>query len=372
MISRGVGLDEQLDPNGHAGEVADGVGEHAGVAGPDALGGQRARDAEQERAAVVGETGRTPWNHAAQVAGASWSRRALAPWSQISSAVTGAPALLFPQERPQVWRSWRTRILPEAAVGPEPTGKSASPAAAARGAQRSTGPRARQEGRGQCAPTAFSPALRGPVIRARTLDCFPPPARSLTPDHARSPRGGSFVEAHVPTQQPQAQEDPRFPPPDAHPRWPRRAPVPPRPGPEATLGLIRSVRDRATFEALARARRRRSGPVWLRCASSPSRFGVSRHDDGRHAASASPTPSVARWERGRSQPGAPPAPRRGRAATSTSSLPAGPTCSVRSDACVHRRRSRPSIVRSGDLLRGVTRDDTDDALMADTTTRPFT
>ena len=41
-------------------------------------------------------------------------------------------------------------------------------------------------------------------------------------------------------------------------------PRPPRPRPEASLGLIWRVRDRATFEALARARRRRAGPVSLR------------------------------------------------------------------------------------------------------------
>ncbi|MET0894847.1 MAG: ribonuclease P protein component [Acidimicrobiia bacterium] len=32
--------------------------------------------------------------------------------------------------------------------------------------------------------------------------------------------------------------------------------------------MTRPVRDRATFEVLARARRLRSGPIWLRCAPS--------------------------------------------------------------------------------------------------------
>ena len=45
---------------------------------------------------------------------------------------------------------------------------------------------------------------------------------------------------------------------------PSRAARPPGPRPEASLGLIWRVRDRATFEALARARRHRAGPVSLR------------------------------------------------------------------------------------------------------------
>src|SRR5205085_5175455 len=75
---------------------------------------------------------------------------------------------------------------------------------------------------------------------------------------------GLFVEAHVPTQQPQARQDARFSPPDAHQGGSRGAARPPGARPEAALGLIWRVRDRATFEALARARRQRSGPVSLR------------------------------------------------------------------------------------------------------------
>jgi ribonuclease P protein component len=71
-------------------------------------------------------------------------------------------------------------------------------------------------------------------------------------------------EAPVPTQQPKAQEDARFPHPHAHPRRSGRHQVPASTGPRPALGLIRSVRDRATFEALARARRRSGGVVTLR------------------------------------------------------------------------------------------------------------
>lgn len=93
---------------------------------------------------------------------------------------------------------------------------------------------------------------------------FPPPARSPTPDRARPPRGGSSFEAHVPAQQSQARENPRLPPADAHQGGPRGAARPPGSRPQAPLGLIWRVRDRATFEALAGARRQRAGPVSLR------------------------------------------------------------------------------------------------------------
>src|SRR5262249_2107903 len=99
--------------------------------------------------------------------------------------------------------------------------------------------------------------------RHPTLGRFLPPAWSPTRPRATASRG-LFVEAHVPTQHPQARQDPRFSRPDAHPGRPRRPARSPGPRPEASLRLIRRVRDRATFEALARARRRRAGPVSLR------------------------------------------------------------------------------------------------------------
>jgi ribonuclease P protein component len=71
-------------------------------------------------------------------------------------------------------------------------------------------------------------------------------------------------EAPVPTQQPQAQEDARLPSPHAHPRRPSRHQGPAPAGPQPALGLIRPVRDRATFDALARARGRAGGVVTLR------------------------------------------------------------------------------------------------------------
>jgi len=92
-------------------------------------------------------------------------------------------------------------------------------------------------------------------------------------------------EAPVPTQQPQAQEDPRFPHPHADARRSGRHQVPAPTGPRPAVGLIRSVRDRATFDALARARHRSGGVVTLRFVpgdpASPPRLAVATaHSSG--------------------------------------------------------------------------------------------
>lgn len=71
-------------------------------------------------------------------------------------------------------------------------------------------------------------------------------------------------EAHVPAQQPEAQEEARVPAPDEDPGRSGRAEGPPSAGPQATLRLIWRVRDRGTFEALGRASARSVGPVRLR------------------------------------------------------------------------------------------------------------
>jgi ribonuclease P protein component len=71
-------------------------------------------------------------------------------------------------------------------------------------------------------------------------------------------------EAHVPTQQPEAQEEARLPWPDAQSWRAGGAAIAPRARPQAPQRLIWRIRDRATFEALARARRHRRGPISLR------------------------------------------------------------------------------------------------------------
>jgi len=73
-----------------------------------------------------------------------------------------------------------------------------------------------------------------------------------------------FLEADLPTEHPQAEEDPWFSHTHAQPWWARRPAVAPGPRAEKTLRLIWRVRDRATFQALARAPRRRAGGIALR------------------------------------------------------------------------------------------------------------
>jgi ribonuclease P protein component len=71
-------------------------------------------------------------------------------------------------------------------------------------------------------------------------------------------------EAHVPAEQPTAQEASRLPRPDAHPRRTGGAQGPSPTRPLAAVGLIWRVRDRAAFAALGRAQRRVRGPVSVR------------------------------------------------------------------------------------------------------------
>jgi len=71
-------------------------------------------------------------------------------------------------------------------------------------------------------------------------------------------------EAHVPAEQPKAQEAPRLPVPHAKPGRSGGAQGPTPARPHAPVGLIWRVRDRATFAVLARAERHARGPVTIR------------------------------------------------------------------------------------------------------------
>jgi ribonuclease P protein component len=71
-------------------------------------------------------------------------------------------------------------------------------------------------------------------------------------------------EADLSAQQPETQEDPRIPGPDADARRARGDSGPSPARPQATRRLIWRVRDRATFAALAQARPRRAGPIRVR------------------------------------------------------------------------------------------------------------
>src|SRR5262249_32650867 len=77
------------------------------------------------------------------------------------------------------------------------------------------------------------------------------------------PRPGRFEEAmreeDVPAQQPQAQQDARFPRADAHSGRPSTDRSASPQGSRQSLRLIWRVRDPASFRLLARGRRRRSG-----------------------------------------------------------------------------------------------------------------
>ena len=74
-------------------------------------------------------------------------------------------------------------------------------------------------------------------------------------------------EAHIPTEHPEAGEEARVPPPDVDQGGPGDHLVPSSQGPPQPVGLIWTVRDRATFEALRTSGRRvRRGPItvtWL-------------------------------------------------------------------------------------------------------------
>ena len=66
-------------------------------------------------------------------------------------------------------------------------------------------------------------------------------------------------EEDVSAEQPEAEAQSRIPPSDAHARGPGGRAAPSVQGPDAPLRLIWRIRDRASFRALARARRRRRG-----------------------------------------------------------------------------------------------------------------
>jgi ribonuclease P protein component len=76
-------------------------------------------------------------------------------------------------------------------------------------------------------------------------------------------------EAHVPAEHPQTSEDARLPRPHADTGRSGRHHGPTATRPQPLVGLIRPIRDRATFAALARAPRHRRGPVTVRFVPGP-------------------------------------------------------------------------------------------------------
>jgi ribonuclease P protein component len=72
-------------------------------------------------------------------------------------------------------------------------------------------------------------------------------------------------EEDGPTEQPQAEQEARLPAADAHEGRPGGPPQAAGQGPFPPVGLIWPIRDRSTFRALARGRRRRRGDVMVSC-----------------------------------------------------------------------------------------------------------
>lgn len=69
-------------------------------------------------------------------------------------------------------------------------------------------------------------------------------------------------EANLSTEQPEAGQEPRVPPPDVHAGGARHHQGPPAEGPPPALRLIRRISDKATFTALRRSGcRSRCGPI---------------------------------------------------------------------------------------------------------------
>jgi ribonuclease P protein component len=93
-------------------------------------------------------------------------------------------------------------------------------------------------------------------------------------------------EAHVSAQQPKAQQDSRLSQPDADPGRSGGAQGPPGPGPQAARRLTQPIRDRGTFEALARTQPVRRGALSVRsvdaATSGPAwvSYAVGRHTGG--------------------------------------------------------------------------------------------
>jgi ribonuclease P protein component len=73
-------------------------------------------------------------------------------------------------------------------------------------------------------------------------------------------------EEDISTEQSQAEKEARLPLANAYKGRPRRVAEPPVQGPLPPVGLIWPIRERSTFRALARGRRRRRGVVMVTCA----------------------------------------------------------------------------------------------------------
>ena len=146
------------------------------------------------------------------------------------------------------------------------------------------------------------------VVRAVDSAAVRAPVRHLRRRAAPGPHlvaARAFEEAmreeDVPTEQSQAEQEARFPSADAHEGRSQRSAQPPVQGPLPPLGLIWPIRERSTFRALARGRRRRRGVVMVTCAvvgpgSEPPRvaYAIGRSVGRRRRAQPRPPPAAGR------------------------------------------------------------------------------
>ncbi len=105
--------------------------------------------------------------------------------------------------------------------------------------------------------SAIHLCARAPVSTARSRPRGPTSARAFEE---------AMGETHIPTEQPETEEEARVPAPDAQPSRPCGDPTSPHQGPLEALGLIWRVRGQSSFRALARGRRRRAGNLEVRAA----------------------------------------------------------------------------------------------------------
>src|SRR5262249_25621450 len=210
-------------------------------------------------------TARTPSNHRPQVFGASWERRAVAPCSQISAAVTPRSNSTGASTGVEKVPLGGHRRRPRAGGQVRPRVRGSSPLEAVTLARR---PNVAPAFRGE---QGFASTRRAPRRPALRLFHAPPYTRWFarllqppTPGSRANLREEAMREAHVSAEQPEAQEASRLPSPHAEPGRSGGAQGPAPARPHAPLGLIGRVRDRATFAALAGAERQVRGPIAVR------------------------------------------------------------------------------------------------------------
>ena len=265
------------------------VVEHRLVARADALGRDACSAPRARGCRARHRSGWTPWNHVCQVASASCAAEALggllpdAFGDVVEPGRVGPRRSGCPQARPQLWRTAGTghEAVPLGwpASGPRtPRRGSRVPVVAGTtgAAERSTGragAQARITARGRDAWTRACDVARAQQLPLEPRSPAAPRARRLVRFVSRRPAPASptqeaMREAHVPAQQPQAEEDPRLPAPHAHARAAGRC------SSRAVSGAASDCRPDLARPRPCDVRRPRPGPLGSERA--PSRSATSR------------------------------------------------------------------------------------------------